>query len=85
MILTEIIIAVLLIAQFIYLLKRINKMAVIDDLQTAITELDASIESMIALLNNLRDQLGNSVLASDVEAEIAKLQAIKAKVDAAKQ
>lgn len=85
MTLFEIMIVVLLTAQFIYLLKRINKMAVIDDLKTAVSELDTSIESMIALLNNLRDQLGNSVLASDVEAEIAKLQAIKAKVDAAKQ
>lgn len=84
MTLTEIIISIVLVGQFIYLLRKI-KMAALDDLRTAITNLDASIDSIIQILQNLRNQLGNSILASDVEAEITRLQALKSKLDAAQQ
>lgn len=60
-------------------------MAVIDDLRTAVTNLDGSIDSVIAQLQELRNQLGNSVLAADVEVEITRLQALKQKLDNAQQ
>ena len=81
----DIIIIVIVIAQFIYLLNRINNMAVLDDLKTAITELDASVDSIITKLQDLKTQLEGSVLAADLEDVVAKLQTIKTKVDAAKQ
>jgi len=80
MTISEIIISIILIAQFIYLFRR-TKMAVIDDLRTAITNLDGSIDAIILTLQDLRTQLGNSVLAADVEAEIVRLQALKLKLD----
>lgn len=86
MTITEIIISIVLIAQLIYLfIRRTKDMAVIDDLRAAITELDSSIDSVIALLQELRTQLGNSVLATDVETKIARLQALKLKLDNAQQ
>lgn len=86
MTITEIIISIVLIAQLIYLfIRRTKDMAVIDDLRAAITELDSSIETVIALLQELRTQLGNSVLATDVETKIARLQALKLKLDNAQQ
>lgn len=86
MTITEIIISIVLIAQFIYLfIRRTKDMAVIDDLRTAVTNLDGSIDSVIAQLRELRNQLGNSVLAADVEVEITRLQALKQKLDNAQQ
>lgn len=86
MTITEIIISIVLIAQFIYLfIRRTKDMAVIDDLRTAVTNLDGSIDSVIAQLQELRNQLGNSVLAADVEVEITRLQALKQKLDNAQQ
>lgn len=81
----EIILAVIIAAQFFYLLKRINDMAALDDLKIIINDLDKSADSIITLLQNLKTQLGDSVLAADVEAEVVKLQAIKTKIDTAKQ
>ncbi len=75
----------IVIIQFIYLNLRINKMAKIDELKTAITDLDASVDSIIVKLQDLKTQLGNSVLAADIDSEITRLQAIKAKLDAASQ
>ncbi len=81
----EIILLVVVIGQFIYLNLKVNKMAKIDELRTAITDLDASVDSIIAKLEDLKTQLGNSVLAADIDAEITRLTAIKAKIDASNQ
>lgn len=85
MTITEIIISIVLIAQFIYLFIRTKDMAALDDLRQAITNLDTSIDSVITTLQDLRTQLGNSVLAADVEVEITRLQALKQKLDNAQQ
>lgn len=81
----EIIISIVLIVQFIYLLNRTKSMAVLDDLKTTITELDGSVDSIIVKLTLLQTQLGDSVLAADLQVEIARLQALKLKLDNAQQ
>lgn len=85
MTLIEIILFSLLVIQFIYLFKRTNNMAALDDLKSAVTNLDISVDSIIVTLQNLKTQLGDSVLAADIDLEVLRLKEIKAKLDAANQ
>ena len=82
----EIVISIVLIAQIIYLfIRRKKDMAALDDLRAAITSLDGSIDNAIAELQQLRNQLANSVLSADIDVEVARLQALKLKLDNAQQ
>ena len=77
----EIVLSAIVIAQFIFLFIRINKMAALDDLKLIVTELQTSTDAIIIKVTALQTQLGNSVLAADIEIEIARLQSIKTKLD----
>ena len=72
----DIILILTIIFQFIYLFKRINKMAAIDDLKTIVSSLQLSANNLLTFVQSLKDQVANSVSAADVEAEVAKLQSI---------
>lgn len=81
----EIILIAIVIAQFIFLFIRINKMAALDDLKLIVTELQTSTDAIIIKVTALQTQLGDSVLAADLQVEIARLQALKLKLDNAQQ
>lgn len=77
----EIILSAVVVAQFIFLFIRINKMAALDDLKLIVTELQTSTDAIITKVTELTTQLGNSVLAADVLIEVEKLKVVKTKLD----
>jgi hypothetical protein len=81
MLIFDIILSVIVIAQFIYLFIRTKNMPALDDLKLIVTELQTSTNAIITKVTELTAQLGNSVLATDIQIEIEKLKTIKTKLD----
>jgi hypothetical protein len=81
MLIFDIVLSVIVIAQFIYLFIRTKNMPALDDLKLIVTELQTSTDAIITKVTELITQLGNSVLAADIQIEIEKLKTIKTKLD----
>ena len=79
----DIILSLIIIAQFIYLFTRTNKMALIDDLKTAALDLSTSADQLIAIAEQLKIDLSNSIPASEIQPIIDQLKSAQSKIDAA--
>lgn len=79
----DIILSLIIVIQFIYLFTRTNKMALIDDLRTAALDLSASADQLIAIAEQLKIDLSNSIPASEIQPIIDQLKSTKTKIDTA--
>ena len=79
----DIILSVIVIAQFIYLFTRTKNMALIDDLRTAASDLSTSADQLILIAEQLKVDLSNSIPISEIQPIIDQLKSTKTKIDAA--